>query len=97
MLQQSNVSSGYAVLAEVGFLAVARVRVVRRNRGVDGCQSRWSSVFYRLFFRWGVCGLRRCWSVIQLLELLVVLSGPGVVWDFFLYHCHITLIGSVVV
>ena len=48
-------------------------------------------------FIWGVCGLRRCRSVIQLLELLVVLSGPGVVWDFFLYHCHITLIGSVVV
>ena len=39
MLQQGSVSSGCAVLAEVGFfLAVARVRVVRWNRGVDGCQ-----------------------------------------------------------
>ena len=55
MLQQISVSSGCAVLAEVGFiLAVAHVRIVRRNRGVDGCQSRWSSVFYRLFFLGGV-------------------------------------------
>jgi hypothetical protein len=37
MLQQSSVSIGCAVLAEVGFLAVARVSVVRRNRGMDGC------------------------------------------------------------
>jgi len=29
------------------FLAVARV--VWRNRRVDGCQSRWSSIFYRRF------------------------------------------------
>ena len=28
---------------------VAHVRIVRRNRGVDGCQSRRSSVFYCLF------------------------------------------------
>ena len=41
MLQQSNVSTGCAVLAEVGFffLAVACVRAVRQNRGVDGRQS----------------------------------------------------------
>ena len=45
----------------------------------------------------GVCGLRRCRSAIQLLELLVILSRMGVVWDFFCYHCHITLNGSVVV
>jgi len=45
----------------------------------------------------GVCGLRSCRSAIQLLELLVVLSRPGVVWDFFRYRSHITLIVSVVV
>jgi len=28
--------------------------VVWRNRHMDGCQSRWSSIFYSLFFRWGV-------------------------------------------
>ena len=49
------------------------------------------------FLGGGVCGLRRCSSAIQLLELLIVLSRPGVVWDFFRYHCHITLNGSVVV
>ena len=49
------------------------------------------------FLRWGVCGLWRCRSAIQLVELLAVLSRPGVVWDFFRYHCHITLDGSVVV
>jgi len=64
---------------------------------MDGCQSRWSSTFYRLFLGGGVCGLRRCRSAIQLVELLVVLSRPGVMWDFFRYHCHITLNGSVVV
>jgi len=26
------------------------VRVVKRNRGVDGCQSGCSSILYRLFF-----------------------------------------------
>jgi len=31
----------------------------------------------------------------MVLELFVVLSRPGVVWDFFRYHCHITLNGSV--
>jgi len=64
MLQQSSVSIGCAVLAEVGFLAVARVSVVRRNRGMDGCQSGCSSIFYRLFLGGGVCGLRRCRSAI---------------------------------
>ena len=78
-------------------MAVAHVRVVRRNRGVDGCQSICSSIFYRLFLGGGVCGLQKCRSIIQLLELLVVLSRPGFVWDFFRYHCHITLNGSVVV
>ena len=90
-------STGCAVLAEVGWLAVVRVRVVWRNRRVDGCQSRRSSVFYRLFLGGGVFGLRRCRSAVQLVELLVVLSRPGVEWDFFHYHCHITLNGSVVV
>jgi len=47
------------------------------------------------FLGGGVCGLWRCRSAIQLVELLVVLSRPGVVWDFFRYHCHITLDGSV--
>ena len=49
-------------------------------------------VFYILsvFFRWGVCGLRRCRSAIQLIELLVVLSRPGVVWYFVRYHCNHT-------
>jgi len=79
------------------FLAVARVRVIGWNRGVGGCQSGCSSIFYGLFLGGGVCGLRRCRSAIQLLELLVVLSRPGFVWDFFRYHCHITLNGSVVV
>ena len=32
-----------------------------------------------------------------LLELLVFLPRSGVVWYFFLYLCHFTLIGSVVV
>jgi len=49
MLQHSSVSTGCAVLAEVVFpLAMARVRVAWRNRRVDGCQSRWSSIFYAL-------------------------------------------------
>jgi len=77
------------------FLAVARV--VWRNRHVDGCQSRWSSIVYHLFFTWGVCGLRRCRYATQLVEILVVLSRLGVVWDFFHYHCHITLNGGIVV
>jgi hypothetical protein len=61
---------------------VARVRVVRRNRGVvEGCQSGCSSIFYRLFLgggrggEGGVCGLRSCRSAVgavgPLLELLV--------------------------
>ena len=49
------------------------------------------------FLGGGVCGLQRCRSAIQLLELLVVLSSPGVTWNFFRYHCHIKLNGSVVV
>jgi len=49
------------------------------------------------FLGGGVCGLRRCRSAIQLLELLVILSRTVVVWDFFCYHCHITLNGSIVV
>jgi len=48
----------------VGFLAMAPVRVVRRSRGVDGCQSGCSSISYRLFLGGGVCGLRRCRSAI---------------------------------
>ena len=41
MLQHSSVSSGCAALLRWGFffLAVARVRVVRWNRGVDGRQN----------------------------------------------------------
>ena len=34
---------------------------------------------------------------IQLVELSVVLPRPGVLWDFFSFHCHFTLNGSVVV
>jgi len=44
-----------------------------------------------------VCGLRRCRSVIQLIELFIVLSTLGIVWDFFRYYCHITLNDGVVV
>ena len=50
------------------------------------------------------CSFTRCfqnWQQIYvltpLLESLVVLSRPGVMWYFFLSHCHFTLIGSVVV
>ena len=50
-----------------------------------------------LFLGGGICGLWRCRSAIQFLELLVVLSRPGVMWDFFSYHYHITLNGSVVI
>jgi len=78
-------------------LAVARVCVVRWNRGMDGFQSGCSSIFYRLFLGGGVCGLWRCRSAIQLLEQLVVLYRPGVMWDFFCFYCHITLNGSIVV
>ena len=95
MFQQSSVPTGCAVLAEVGFLAVARVRVVRRNRGVvDGCQSGCSSIFYRLFFVGGWGGEGRGVSVAYgavgpLLELLVRLcSRPAVVWHFF--RCHLS-------
>jgi len=49
------------------------------------------------FLGGGICGLRRCRSAIQLVELSVFLSRPGVVWDFFRYRCHITQKGSVVV
>ena len=78
---------------------MSRVPAVRRNRGVDGCHSGCSSILYRLsFFSWGVSvDLRRCRSAIQLLELFIVFSRPGIVWDFFRFHCHITLNRSVVV
>ena len=35
------------------------------------------------FIGGGVCGLRRFRSAFQLLKPLVLLSRPGVVWDFF--------------
>ena len=46
---------------------------------MDGCQSGFSSVLYRLVLVRGVCRLWRCRSAIQLLKLLVVLSRQGVV------------------
>ena len=79
-------------------MALARVRVVRRGivawTGTNPDVLLYSTVS---FLGAGVCGLRRCRSAVQLLEPLVVLSRPGVVWDFPRYHCHVTLNGSVVV
>ena len=34
---------------------MARFRIFRRNRGVDGCQSRWSSVFCGIMCIEGAC------------------------------------------
>ena len=73
-----------------------------RSRSLAESSRGWVSiqmVFYVLppFLGGGVCGLRRCRSAIQLIELLVDLSRPEFMWDFYRYHCHITLNGSVVV